>query len=255
MAKKHWMLVGSGAGVGAGVGAGLMYLLDPQGGSRRRAVARDKAVSAVSKSGDSLRRASKDLSNRGKGLYAAVGSRLSKEDKVSDRKLTARVRSVLGHHVSHPGALTVYVENGTVTLGGPILVSEVAGLLAAVEEVRGVQGVLDHLEVHETAENVPELQNGGLPKSRALPPAARLLAGAAGGALAIAGLKRRDKVGAALGSVGLGLLATSTGRNPMSLLRTAKKRNAETLLPEPLRNTEEVPVQGSEEGTFQPTTL
>src|SRR5436305_853327 len=60
MAKEHWMILGSGAGVGAG----LMYLFDPQGGKGRRAVARDKAVSAASKGGDSLRKASKDLGNR-----------------------------------------------------------------------------------------------------------------------------------------------------------------------------------------------
>lgn len=250
MAKEHWMILGSGAGVGAG----LMYLFDPQGGKGRRAVARDKAVSAASKSGDSLRKASKDLGNRGKGLYAAVGSRLRKEE-TSDRKLTARVRSVLGHHVSRPGAVTVFVENGNVTLGGPILVSELAGLLAAVEMVKGVQGVLDHLEVHETMENVPGLQNGSPEKSRTLPPAARLLAG---GALALAGLKRRDKVGAALGSVGLGLLATGgiAGRNPVRLLRSKSKKLDDGLKNiEPLRDAEEVPAQGTEEGTFQPATL
>jgi hypothetical protein len=254
MAKEHWMILGSGAGVGAG----LMYLFDPQGGKGRRAVARDKAVSAASKSGDSLRKASKDLGNRGKGLYAAVGSRLRK-DETSDRKLTARVRSVLGHHVSRPGSVTVFVETGQVTLGGPILVSELAGLLAAVEAVKGVQGVLDHLEVHETMENVPESQNGNPEKSRTLPPTARLLAGAAGGALALAGLKRRDKVGAALGSVGLGLLATGgiAGRNPVSLLRRRSKKLDERLAAdvEPLRDAEEVPAQGTEEGTFQPATL
>src|SRR4051812_48506966 len=90
-------------------------------------------------------------------------------DDGADRKLKTRVRSALGHHISNPGAIAVYVENGTVTLGGPIPICEVAGLLAAVEEVKGLQGVLDHLEVQETAENVPELRNGGLPKSRALP--------------------------------------------------------------------------------------
>jgi hypothetical protein len=257
MAKEHWMLLGGGAGVGAG----LMYLLDPQSGNRRRAVARDKAVSAANKSGDTLRKASKDLGNRGKGLYAAVGSRLS-SDEASDPKLTARVRSVLGHHVSHPGAVTVYAENGKITLGGPILVSELAGFLAAVEAVKGVQGVLDHLEVHETAENVPEFHHGGVvsepERSRTLPPAARLLAGAAGSVLALAGLKRRDKVGAALGSVGLGLLATGgiAGRNPVGLLRRRSGKLDDRLANiEPLRDAEKVPAQGTEEGTFQPATL
>ena len=32
---------------GAGLGAGLMYMLDPQGGRRRRALAKDQAVKAA----------------------------------------------------------------------------------------------------------------------------------------------------------------------------------------------------------------
>jgi hypothetical protein len=256
MAKKHWAFLGSGAGVGAG----LMYLLDPQAGKSRRALARDKAASAVNKGGDSLRKVSKDLGNRGKGLYAAVGSRL-REDEVSDPKLKARVRSALGHHVSHPGAIAVNAENGVVTLGGPVLVSELTGLLAAVEAVKGVQGIQNHLEVHDTIESAPELQDDRFRNlhdgNKRLPTAARLLAGTAGGALALAGFKRRDKVGAAMGSVGLGLLATSgiAGRNPLSLLRRNPEKLGDKIKGEPLRDEDQVPVQGTEEGTFKPTTL
>jgi BON domain len=178
----------------------------------------------------------------------------------SDSKLEARVRSAIGNHASSPDAIAIYVETGTVTLGGPVLVSELAGLLAAVEALEGVQEVLDHLEVHETAESLSEAreaQSSRLVKSRkTLRPATRLLAGAAGGALMLAGVKRHDKIGAALGGVGLGLLATGgiAGRNPVSLFRRTA-RDPEELLPEPVRNEEEVPVQGSEEGMFQPARL
>ena len=260
MAKQHWVLLGSGAGVGAGV----MYLLDPVGGGQRRALARDKAVSAFNTSGDSLRKASKDLGNRTKGLYSTVSSRLRKEE-VSDRKLTARVRSLLGHHVSHPRAITVNAEGGTVTLGGAVLASELADLLAAVEAEPGVKGLLNHLEVHESADNVPELQDGGLLKSRRLPPTARLLAGAAGGALALAALKRRDPVGVALGGVGLSLLAGSglAGRNPASLFRRSSQGldDSQTLTAEPahheISSVDEAlaPAPGTEEGAFQPETI
>ncbi len=37
---------------GIGVGAALMYVLDPDRGRRRRALARDKAVSIAGKTGD-----------------------------------------------------------------------------------------------------------------------------------------------------------------------------------------------------------
>lgn len=246
MAKQHWALLGSGAGVGAG----LMYLLDPAGGRRRRAFARDKAVSAVSTGGDSLRKVSTDLGNRTKDLYAAVGSRLRK-DEVSDRRLKALVRSTLEQELSYPSAVVVDVVDGQCTLGGAVLASELAELLAAVEAVKGVQGILNHLEVHESAENIPGLQKkSGLLKGRNLAPTARLLAGTAGGALALAGLKRRDKIGAALGGVGLSLLATSG----IAKLRGRKKNGLEDL-PQPLRDEEQVPVQGTEEGTFQPETI
>jgi hypothetical protein len=92
-----------------------------------------------------------------------------------------------------------------------------------------------------------------------LVPAARLLAGAAGGALALTGLKRRDKVGAALGGVGLGLLATSglAGRGLTDRFRRSSPLSSpdEALPVEVPRDREEVPVQGTEEGVFQPTTL
>jgi hypothetical protein len=64
---------------GVGLGAGLMYLLDPQGGGRRRAVARDKAVSGLKKGGQALRKTSIDVGNRTRGLVAQASSRLRKD--------------------------------------------------------------------------------------------------------------------------------------------------------------------------------
>jgi hypothetical protein len=131
-----------------------------------------------------------------------------------------------------------------------VLASELADLLAAVEAVNGVLGILNHLEVHDSAENVPELRKRRLLKGRNLAPAARVLAGTAGGALALAGLKKRGKAGIALGAAGLGLLATSG-------ISTLRRRRTKTLadLPQPLRNDEQVPALGTEEGTFQPETI
>ena len=155
-----------------------------------------------------------NLGNRSRGLYAAVGSRLRREEEVADRKLLARVRSTLGHHVSNPRAIEVEVCDGLVTLTGAVLAEELDGMLAAVAAVKGVKGVVNQLVAHECAETLPALASGGS-RRRSLPPAARLLAGTAGGVLALAALKQRNPVGAALGSVGLGLLATSglAGRN------------------------------------------
>lgn len=181
--------------------------------------------------------------------------------RLSDRKLKSSVRSILEQELSHPKAVVVDVEDGVVTLGGSVLASELADLLAAVEAVTGMQGILNHMEVHESAENVPELQKAGLLKGRDLAPAAHLLAGAAGGALVLAGIsaglgaglkKKRGKVGIALGSAGLGLLATS---GISTLRRRRKGKDPLADLPQPLRDDEQVPALGTEEGTFQPETI
>jgi hypothetical protein len=61
---------------GVGLGAGLMYLLDPDGGRRRRALARDKAVHGMKAGGRSLRKTSVHLGNKTKGLVAKASSHL-----------------------------------------------------------------------------------------------------------------------------------------------------------------------------------
>jgi hypothetical protein len=55
---------------GIGIGAAAMYVLDPQGGRRRRAIARDKAVSFANKTGRVVGARSRDLANRAKGFAA-----------------------------------------------------------------------------------------------------------------------------------------------------------------------------------------
>jgi len=158
-----------------------------------------------------------------------MAKKQTQENSRSDRKLATRVRSLVGKQVSHPSAIAVYVERGTVTLGGPILASELAELRAAVTDLDGVNAVLDHLEAHETAEGVPELQNG----RSALKHGRQKRSGTA-----------RLVAGAVLGGLGLGLLATS---------RLAGRKRKKKV--DPKRDAEEVPVQGTEEGTFEPVTV
>jgi len=57
-----------------GLGAGLMYILDPERGRRRRAVARDKVTSAFNRTGRAISKKSRDLSNRAYGLAAETGA-------------------------------------------------------------------------------------------------------------------------------------------------------------------------------------
>ena len=240
MDRQKWTLMGS-AGAGAGLGAGLMYLLDPQGGRRRRAVARDKAASALNKGGDAVKKTSRDLGNRTKGLVAQVGSRLRHEDvQVDDRVLRDRVRSKLGHAISHPSALDVTVEDGRVTLTGPVLALEADRLLDGVRSVKGVRDVECRFDLHERSEDHPAFQADGASASRLanrrwVPAATRVLAGTAGGALAVAGFKKKGPLGIALRTVGFSLLArgvTNAGPGRLaSLVRRGKGRNEGQLDP------------------------
>jgi uncharacterized membrane protein len=198
---------------GIGIGAALMYVLDPDRGGRRRALVRDKVVSAATRTPDAVRTTARDMTNRTRGIVAEVGS-MFKREQVPDWVLAERVRTKLGTAVSHPRSIEVTAHQGRLTLRGPILAHEVDGLLATVSAVRGVVEVDNQLEPHTTADNVPGLQ-GGEPRSgerfellqRKWSPAARFATGALGAGLTAYGAQRRDPIGLGLGLAGVALLA------------------------------------------------
>ncbi|HYE71833.1 MAG TPA: hypothetical protein VEF04_00825 [Blastocatellia bacterium] len=66
---KSWLLPVLG---GIGMGAGLMYILDPDRGRTRRALARDKMKSAVNRTGRAISSKTRDLTNRAQGVVAEV---------------------------------------------------------------------------------------------------------------------------------------------------------------------------------------
>lgn len=150
--KKTWTGVG-----GLGVGAALMYLFDPERGNRRRALLRDKVFHVAHSTGEKVDVKSRDAANRLHGLLARTKSLVTRE-RVPDTLLAERVRSRIGHVVSHPGSIEVTVQDGRVTLVGPALTREVDPLLCEVERVRGVAGVENKLELHEEPGSVPGLQ-------------------------------------------------------------------------------------------------
>ena len=59
---------------GIGVGAGLMYMLDPQSGRRRRALARDQMIHLGHEAEDAAKVALRDAKNRFQGLAAGDAS-------------------------------------------------------------------------------------------------------------------------------------------------------------------------------------
>lgn len=154
---------------GVMVGAGLMYYLDPERGKTRRARLRDQAGRAARDTGDRVEGKLEDLGNRAEGLAHETKSRLrtasrdEEQTNVSDATLEARVRSEIGHEISHPGAIEVSARNGRVTIRGPILADEVDKLIARVALVRGVSDVVNRLEVHKDAGSISSLQGHGRP--------------------------------------------------------------------------------------------
>jgi osmotically-inducible protein OsmY len=144
---------------GVAVGALSMYMLDPRGGGRRRALVRDQMVHLAHEAEDTLEARADDLTNRARGAVMEAKSAL-RDEPVSDRVLAERVRAAIGTAVSRPGSIEVEARNGLVTLRGPVLRHEMEGLLARVRGVNGVSVVESRLDVHEYSEGVPGLQMG-----------------------------------------------------------------------------------------------
>jgi len=152
ISRDSWMFLG-----GVAFGAGVMYMLDPDRGNRRRALARDQLVSAGNKTSMYAGKFSRDMRNRAQGLVAETRSRFRREE-VSDDVLVSRVKAELGRHAVHHRALEITASGGRVTLRGPALASEVDELVSAVSSVRGVTGVENELDIHESASGISSLQ-------------------------------------------------------------------------------------------------
>lgn len=150
---------------GIGIGAATMYVLDPEAGRRRRALAQDKMTEARKKMRSAAGLTARDLRNRSIGIVSEVRSRFA-EKEVDDEVLEARVRSKLGFLVRQPSAITTQVSNGRVILSGPVLSDEVQQLIDGARAVRGVTSVENNLAVDHDAAQVSGLQ-GEKPKPSA----------------------------------------------------------------------------------------
>jgi uncharacterized membrane protein len=210
---------------GIGIGAAAMYVLDPDRGRRRRALAADKLVLAWHQVRDGADVTARDLANRARGITHELraGFRGTEADDVV---LEERVRSRLGRLVSHPSAIEVRAEDGTVRLSGPVLKAEVDHLIDGVRSIRGVREVKDQLEVHNQPADIPSLQGGAgrRPGSQLdilqdnWAPSTRFLVGTAAGLLLVNAIGRRNVLSIASGIIGGGLLARSISNFPIHRL-------------------------------------
>lgn len=210
-----------------------MYLLDPDGGGRRRAFVRDRVVRAAHRTGDAVDTTSRDVTNRARGVVAELRGRLARTP-VGDDVLRERVRARVGAVVGYAGLVETLVGEGVVTLRGPVLADDVDRLVGRVRSVRGVREVVDQLEIHDEPSRVPGLQRRPHPPrggevfellQRNWSPAARLVAALTGTTLALWGMRRLDGLGLALAAGGLTLLARGVSNEPLEgLLRRVVER-------------------------------
>ena len=144
---------------GIAAGAAAMYYLDPVSGRRRRALVRDKAVAAGHKAVYLAEAKGKRVADRLKGYVVTRRfDRQTPHQPESDQQLHERIRSRIGHVVSHPRSVEIKVESGYVRLGGHIFTRELDRLLSEVKCMAGVRSVDNRLTCHDSAAGIPELQ-------------------------------------------------------------------------------------------------
>jgi uncharacterized membrane protein len=210
----------------AGAGALLMYLLDPDQGRQRSARSRERLARLARRGSGAGTAGVRDLGNRAGGLFAQLRGSMREalgRDQPDDELLVERVRAQLGRLVSHPRAIEVTVQDGEVTLRGAVLMSEEDTLVRGVEAVRGVRAVASDLQIHQSAEGVPQLQGGREPAfAQAIQDSwsaeARLLALAAGGTGAAWGLRHGGVTGLIGSGAGIALALRALTDRPLARL-------------------------------------
>ncbi len=154
-------MVASSLLAGMALGAAAAFVLDPRGGRARRAFAAQKMRRAARRSALAVRGARKDLANRSRGIIAEARSAIrARSESVDDEQLAARIRSRMGHAITHPGAVVVAAVDGCVLLAGDILASEMDGLIDTVKSVPGVVAIEQNLNRYTDPSHVPSLQGG-----------------------------------------------------------------------------------------------
>lgn len=208
--------------IGFALGAVGAFMLDPQQGARRRALARDKVVRGMTQGREFADAAREDLRQRARGLRGGP---------VSDEVLAERVRAKLGRYSSHPAAVQVDAQAGRITLSGDILAAEVEPLFDAVRAVRGVQHVDNRLNAYPSATGVASLQGGDTDdhERSALfrpnwTPGIRLIIGGTGALLLLYALARGGLSG--IGALGAGAVLLGRASTNQPLTRVARSRVA-----------------------------
>lgn len=132
-------------------GLGLMYLMDPQEGRRRRAIARDKTFKWLREIGDMSRKTGRHWANKSKGYAhetrkaasAMTGGVFGEEGY--GRALADRVRSRISTLGRGRNVNVDCDDCGRVTLGGDCAPEDIAILVTEVQAIPGVDTIDNRL--------------------------------------------------------------------------------------------------------------
>jgi osmotically-inducible protein OsmY len=135
---------------GAAIGAAAAWFLDPNDGTRRRHVARDKATKYARQGKDQAGRQATYAAQTAKGKVSAAapgGGREPAAERLNDPALTAKIESEVFREAEAPkDKVSVNVEDGIAYLRGevddPAVIDRLREATAKVDGVRGVESLL-----------------------------------------------------------------------------------------------------------------
>jgi gas vesicle protein len=145
------------------MGVGLMYLMDPQRGRQRRAWLADTLTGSVRNMGKTFYRTGKDVADRAYGTATGTGGPSQPSGPLYSEQLRDRVQSEISRVAPQAQAVQVMADiNGSVTLTGSVRPEDSDRIIAAVEDVNGVNLVINRLQVGSgqsttTGRGVPQL--------------------------------------------------------------------------------------------------
>jgi osmotically-inducible protein OsmY len=132
--------------LGAAIGAAAAWFLDPNDGTRRRHVVRDKTMKYARRGKEEAARKATYAGETVKGKATAVAPGTGREpasERRGDPALQAKVESEIFRDPDAPkGQVSVNVEDGVVYLRGELEdEAKIEGLREAAARVEGVRGV------------------------------------------------------------------------------------------------------------------
>jgi osmotically-inducible protein OsmY len=136
--------------LGAAIGAAAAWFLDPNDGTRRRNVVRDKTIKYARRGKDEAARKATYAGETVKGKATAAAPGTGREpagERLNDPALKAKVESEIFRDPDVPkGQVSVSVEDGVAYLRGelenPAMIEGLREAAARVEGVRGVESLL-----------------------------------------------------------------------------------------------------------------